>query len=333
MNVTKLQIYGIGVVAANKILSSKNIEVTPIEDLPFLDGEITDNVTTLNTKGKTSSGSSYETSIDVTATINAEWLPICISNRVTAPDVRRGEKVIIYRYGETDKYYWTTLEYDMKLRKLETVIFAFSNTQEESKDGQSDTTYFFEVSTHKKLVTFHTSKSDGEPYTYTFQLNTADGNFVFQDDIGNFISLDSKNIRIEAKNADGTWIDMDRKDIKMYAPDSIYFEAEKSINLKAGESINHQTKHITTKADDTINTVPSTRTTGNVKVNQNLTVDMVTTTSGLSSISAPGANTRGPISGSQVDVDNLTVSGNANVAGVASVGKLVSQQDISAPNV
>lgn len=332
MEITKLHIYGLGIVAANKPLTSKDIEVTPIEDLPFLDGEISDNVSILETGGKSKDGSTYATSIDVTASIRATWLPVGISNRVTPPDVRRGEKVVIYRYGETDRYYWTTLEYDMKLRKLETVIFAFSNTQKESETGTASNTYFFEISTHKKLITLYTSKSDGEPFAYTFQINTKDGNFIFQDDIGNFISLDSANVRIELKNADESHVDIDRKDIRVYAPNNIEIKAGNKIDIIAGNSVNVITTDITTKADATLNTVPETITTGNCTINQNLKVDLLTTTSGLRSISSGGSG-RGPISGSQIDADEIDIDGTLQVAGTATVGKLISSSNIEAPNV
>jgi hypothetical protein len=277
---SKLHIYGLGIVAANKELHSKFIEVVPIEATPMLDGEITDNMETIVTKGKDASGSVYENSVNTTASIQAEWLPIGGSNRATAPDVRRGEHVVLYKFGDTDKYYWVTLIYDMKLRKLETAIWVFSNTRNEDVDGTADTTYFLEISTHRKLVHLHTSKSDGEPFVYDIQLNTKDGVFTFQDDIGNYIQLDSKNVRIEAKNADGSWIDMNRRVINMYAPEDINLRADNNINISAGNSINSdagssindKTPVITTEADSTTNTVPVTTFTGQVIIGGGMAV-------------------------------------------------------------
>lgn len=285
---SKLHIYSLGIVAANKELSSKFIEVTPIEALMMLDGEISDNLQQVRSKGRSASGNTYEDSIDTTASIQAEWLPIGITNRVTPPDVRRGEHVVLYKFGDVDKYYWTTLLYDMRLRKLETAIWAFSNTRNESTDGTADTTYFLEVSTHKKLVHLHTSVSDGEPFTYDIQLNTKDGVFTFQDDIGNYIQLDSKNVRIEVKNADGSWIDMNRKTINIYAPQDINLRADNNINISAGNninsdagtdinsdagsSINDKTLQITTEAGQTTNTVPVTTFTGQVIIGGGMAV-------------------------------------------------------------
>jgi hypothetical protein len=333
MQVSKLQLYGLGVVARNKPLDSQIVEVVPIEDSPMLDGELTDNIAPIVSKGSSSDGSVYETNVDTTTSLKAIWLPIGISNRVTPPDIRRGETIVLYRFADVDKYYWTTLQYDMKLRKLETAIFAFSNTQKEATDGAADTTYYFEVSTHKKIVHLHTSKSDGEPFVYDFQLNTRDGNFIFQDDIGNFISFDSKNVRLEMKNSEGSHIDMDRKIINIYAPDTINLKADNQINLNAGNSINHTTSHITTKADDTVNTVPTTTTTGNVQINQNLVVDLTTTTSGISSVNGAGGSGRGPIEGSSLECDTVDISNGGNIGGSTVIENLSSPNAISAPNI
>ena len=122
--VSKLRFYSIGVVASNKALSSNVIEVTPIEELPMLDGEIDSNTTNETAKGVDASGKNYQSSVTMGNSIQAEWLRLGSANRMTSPDVRRGESVIIYQFGDADKYYWNTLKNDSQLRKLETVVYA-----------------------------------------------------------------------------------------------------------------------------------------------------------------------------------------------------------------
>lgn len=207
MNASKLVLYSYGVVAANKPLSSMNIEVTPMEDVTMVNGELTDNLNTTNVKGFDADGAAYETIVRDSVTVTARWLPFS-SNRKTAPDVRRGEKVAIWKFADADKYYWSSLEYEAKYRKLETVIYAFSNTQVEGDDATSDNTYFIEISTHNKLIHLHTSTSDGEPYGYDFLLNTKEGNFQIRDTIENIIFLDSPSKRIVMKNAAESFIDL-----------------------------------------------------------------------------------------------------------------------------
>lgn len=203
-----------GVVAVNKPLSSMEIEVTPMEELTMTDGELTDNISTQNFKGTSSDGTSFETTVKSSATITARWLAFG-SNRATAPDVRRGEKVAIYKFGDADKYYWGSLEYDAKLRKLETVIFMFSDTRDEDAEATKDNTYYLEISSHSKIVHFHTSKSDGEPYTYDVMFDLKEGVFSLRDDLENIIFLSSAEKRIAMKNASGSFIDLIDKNLNI----------------------------------------------------------------------------------------------------------------------
>jgi hypothetical protein len=222
---SKLRFYSLGTVAENKKPSSKEVEVTPIEEMPMLDGELAPVATDYNAKAVDNLGSSYEATVEATTTIKAKWLPLGDANRVTAPDVRRGEMVVLYKFGDTDKYFWTTMNEDLKLRKLETVIYAFSATTNESAEMNAQTFYFIEISTHKKLITLHTSMDNGEPFGYDIQLDTGNGKLVITDDIGNFILLDSSQNKIQLKNVDGSEYDMEKTNLTVNIPQKITFNA------------------------------------------------------------------------------------------------------------
>ena len=228
--VSKLQFYSLGIVAANKLLSSDIIEVTPIEDFPMLNGEITDNVEQYKTESKNAEGEPFKVDIQTTASIKAKWVPINNSNRWTSPDVRRGETVVIYRFSDTDEYWWNTLKNDHILRRLETVIYAFSNSKNENIADTYDTMYWFEISTHKKLMHLHTSKNDGEPFCYDVQINAKDGNLVITDDAGNLILIDSKETTIRLENSNGSFVDITKGIIKANA-DDIILDGKSSITF------------------------------------------------------------------------------------------------------
>lgn len=326
IKLSKLYIYSLGVVAVNKELGSDIIEVTATEILPFLDGELTDNVQVDKIKGKSDSGSSYEASANTSVTLQAKWLPFR-TNRKTSPDVRRGEPVLIWRYADEDKFYWSEFIYDPSLRKLETVLFMISATRDESDPGTATSTYYVEISSHTKTITLHTSKADGEPFTYDFQINAREGNWTFTDDIGNFVTVDSLNRRIEIKNTDKSHVDIDRKDIRIYAPhnielvadNDIVLTAKNNINNKAGNNINSkadsnitdEASAIKTKSGSTANDVPNTSFTGNISVAGS------TTTKGMKSTSG----------------GSFEVQGNGTFTGTVNVTKLISSQSIDAPNV
>lgn len=240
MNQSKLHLYSFGIVAANKPLSSNSIEVTPMEDMNMISGEISDNLNEAVVGGQDADGAKFEARVAGSATVTASWLPFS-SNRKTPPDVRRGEKVAIWKFADTDKYWWSELEYDAKLRKLETVVWMFSNTKDEGADATPETTYFVEVSTHTKQIRIHTGVSDGEPFSYDIMLNTKEGNFRITDDAENFIYLDSKAKRLALHNTVGSFIDIFEKNITINAVENISMIAGNLISMKAGSRIYGET--------------------------------------------------------------------------------------------
>ena len=86
---SRLKIYSLGIVANNKALSSDEVEVTPIEPMQLIDGEIVSTPRDLETTGVDADGVTYNVKVTADNAIVAKWLPIG-SNRRTAPDVRRG---------------------------------------------------------------------------------------------------------------------------------------------------------------------------------------------------------------------------------------------------
>jgi hypothetical protein len=239
--VSKFKIYSIGIVGENKSLTGDIIEVTPKEELPMLDGEITADQTLVSASGKDSTGGEYTSKVSTGSTVQAKWLRLATSNRLTAPNVRRGEEVIIYQMADTDKYYWVTMLEDLKLRKLETVVYAFSATKEEGADPAHDNCYYMEVSSHKQIVTLHTSMANGEYCSYDVQINAKDGYITLQDSIGNEIRLDSRKLHLYMKNNAGSIVEINRDVANITTPNEINFKTNKvgftcnEMNIKAGK--------------------------------------------------------------------------------------------------
>lgn len=201
LTISAIRPYSIGIAAQNLKMGSKMLEVTPIQDLNEINGEINDQYQEISYEVQTLEEGAKTSKTKHTNTITAEWLPKSQSNRLTPPNIRRNERLMIYQLGDSQTYYWATLFDDLYLRRLETVIYTFSNTTDESVTQlTADNTYFFEVSTHKGLTGFYTSKSNGEAWAYTIQLNAKEGYFTVKDDAGNYIHLNSKDHRIMAQN-------------------------------------------------------------------------------------------------------------------------------------
>lgn len=222
----------VGTAAENKKLGSSTLLVTPIEKLPFMDGEMVDKVDAVEFDGKDSEGKATTGKSFVSNNIEATWLPE--TNRRTPPDVQRGEHVEIYQYANNDKYYWRSSGLDDNLRRLETIIVGINANPAMGQNGvDPDNMYFIEISSHSKTITLSTSQKNGEVCTYDFQFDMAKGKVVLQDNIGNYGLLDSIQKNIEFKNALGTYLQLNKQNIKGFAPKNIDLEATNNVDVKA----------------------------------------------------------------------------------------------------
>lgn len=248
---TYLTPWSFGYAIANKEPDSNLLMVLPVEHFPAVDGEVNSTMETLEVSGTDSDGKAYSTKAIGGSGLPCEWLPFG-SNRQTAPDVRRKERVLIYRWADQDKYFWVSLGLDEHLRRLERVLWVFNaNPNVEGTDTiDFKSSYYFEVSTRDRLVTFATSKANDEPFAYTIQLNTAEGHLIVGDDDDNFVELDSRNTEIRAHNKFGTMIELAKKFFNAFAPDSINMTAAKNIVLKATQIL-LQANHVAIKAPQT----------------------------------------------------------------------------------
>lgn len=219
--VSVFRMISVGIVAVNKKRNEDTIEVFPIELTPFSDGELVPNSTELEDKGVDASGKPYTLKLTTSNTIEATWLP-GNTNVKTSPNVRRGERVKIYQCGDEDKYYWRTMGLDNGLRRLESIIVAFSaHTDETVKEVDPEKSYFLELSTHDGHVTFSTSQANGEPFGYEVCLNTKEGYFQIIDTDDNHILFDSEARHIIAKNCDGSFMEINKKNIRLESKDRI----------------------------------------------------------------------------------------------------------------
>lgn len=218
--------------AINLPLDSNFLEVYPVEEIGYVTADVHDERETHVESGEDAYGNAYMDEVETSNCIVAEWLPWG-SNRYTAPNVRRGEKVILWQYDEVDKYYWTVMGTEDYLRRLETVVWNFSNTRDESvKKLTKDNSYTAIVSTHTKEITIQTSKSDGEQFEYIIRLDTKNNLFIVTDDDNNQITLESGERRITLLNGDGASVCLDKKNINIDAPDTITLNA-KTVKVNA----------------------------------------------------------------------------------------------------
>jgi hypothetical protein len=231
--VSMWRLWSEGVVAENKPLSTNDCFVTPYEVFPMMDGELGDDEEELETEGVDSFDVPFKLKVKVSSTIRCKWYPRG-SNRATAPDVRKGERVEIWRFGDSPEYYWVPKGLDDHLRRLETVRFLFNADPDGLGDNppSPENCYVIEISTHEKKITIQTSKINEEPFAYTIQLNTGEGYLTIMDDADNYLMLDSAEKHIRFQNGDGAFFELLKRNINVHAPDDINVEALRDILIE-----------------------------------------------------------------------------------------------------
>lgn len=222
VGVSVLKLYSFGRAAANLQKGQKELEVIPIEQLSHLDGEVTDNITTLTSKGSDKDDNQYQVQVEAGNSVKAKWLSRN-PNRPYPGLIRRGDELLLWRVGDTDQYYWEETGASGNKRRLDVYVLAISNTKNEEADALTpQNSYFLEINTVDKIIALVTNKSDGEPYAYNLQLNTKDGALIFTDDVQNSFQLDSKEQLLEFLNGAGSFIRVDKEEVGFFANQKIY---------------------------------------------------------------------------------------------------------------
>lgn len=217
-----IQPYSFGYAAKNMEPGQTELEVVPMEKNMFLSGEINSDTDTLTHKGVDAHGNPYEVAVNVSMSIKARWMKF--GSCLASPQfVRRGERVMIYRIADSDRYYWELLGLDDHLRRKDTYTVLISNY-----DGDDDVdslnpenSYVIQASTHTGLITIQTNTSGGEQWSYNLQLNTKEGYFVIEDSDGQQFLLDSSDKLLSLVNSAGGKLEMKGRKMTIEIPDSI----------------------------------------------------------------------------------------------------------------
>lgn len=216
-----------------KEMGSDVIYATPYELFPFMAGELAINTAMTSVTGQTPDGVAFVIEGQSNAGVTATWLPSG-DNRITSPDVRRGERVKLFRHADSGKFYWQTMALDEHLRRLEHIVYGASSEPDITKDIEkksAENCYIVEFSPFNKRVYIHTTKLNGEAYEYTLMLDTDNNQFYVTDDVGTHILLDSANDVVEMANRFETMVRISKKDIELDAKGNYTATVEEKYNV------------------------------------------------------------------------------------------------------
>tara|TARA_Y100001956_G_scaffold82973_1_gene107631 strand:+ start:33549 stop:34661 length:1113 start_codon:yes stop_codon:yes gene_type:complete len=302
--------YDVGYLMDNKVPSSNEISVLPAGTLSEAQGEVEVVVEKKKVEFKNVFDEAQEVEGEISNAVKAKWLPLC-SDTVNAPDLRRGERVLLYRYADTDQIYYVPTNLDTHLRRLETKAWLFSADPENEGDRprSPENSYLFEVSTHKKLITLKTTQLNDEPYSHTFQLNTDTGLLLYEDSNGNKITVDPDTNSIRAENGDGSFADIQNKNIFMNAIEKLHITAGTDVIIDSKKLITNQEELINMNSDDMF------------KVNANVGVMNVKESLGVNtdSLNVDAKATSWSGSTADITVGKVTFSGTVTMSGAVTM--------------
>ena len=232
--ISQLKFYSRGIVTAEKPPLESQIMVIPIE-FRFMSAtrveqiDVEDRITHKVGRGED------VVVVNTSNSIPARWLKFN-SNRITPPDVMPDDEVLIWRMGDTDIFYWQDMNI-ANVKRTEDVTWAFAADPNEKMKDDLSNAYHITMSTKNKHFTFQTSKANGEPFAYTFQVDTESGNAQLTDDVGNAFYVDSKNTVVGMQNCNGTYFKLDKNIMYGNAPDAMIFTAKNKVSFKTKEFI------------------------------------------------------------------------------------------------
>lgn len=175
------------------------------------------------------------------------------------PCIYKGERVRIFNYGGSDKYYWLPLGREPGMRRHEHLRwFAMSQPKGVEKGVQFITSdinsYFVDINTNygQKCIHIHTSQADGEVHGYDIRICPQGSFLEIRDTDGNFFYLDSK---IPMWHMHNTY----NSNIKM-TKDIIDIDCHNTINIRGDVAINVKTTTLTYNTEVTTHTATKTHT-------------------------------------------------------------------------
>ena len=228
-----------GIATENLAPGSRMLPITLAEMFPAQTGEITSRFDIESTTGQNVDGTSYAAKSKTSSSIVAEWLPFG-SNRISAPNIRRNEAVLVWATADHGEYRWTALGDHDDYRNTEIVVFGFRAAKDYSKTPNTmDSMYCFEVNTERGLIAVSTT-TDRNEYTRTALVwDTMEGTWTYEDGVENKFCSDARENMIWMENVYGSQVGIHKGRAWIKAPDMVsimspYTQIEGVLNVVGG---------------------------------------------------------------------------------------------------
>ena len=172
--------------------------------------------------------SKAEQGISVTAT----WCPLN-TTRVTAPLIKKGMNVLLFKMGNTDRYQWLQMGSQLDLLGKDVVVNLYGNTDKFGTMLNGENSHSIVIDPlFSQSMYINTVDNDGEKAKYLIKLDLKNGTFILEDNHKNKIFLDSTKGELTVDTANSVSVTTKEYTVKA---DTILFDG-KDITMK-GSSI------------------------------------------------------------------------------------------------
>lgn len=237
--VSQLTIYSVGKAATDKARGEKKLDVI-LSEVSFAQPTAVETTKTDAEVKHEGEGGQDTIQTQLGNTVEALWWNFN-GIRVSPPDVKKDDDVLVLRLGDTDVYYWLDLNM-ANVKRLECVVFAI-NADPKSKIKQDlSNAYWFMMSSLDKSMHIHTSTANGEPFAWDIQLDTEKSILIVADSKGNKIYINSQEDDIGMVNSIGSKFQIVKQQMFGYAEKLINFKTDQFVVDCKTADINAATK-------------------------------------------------------------------------------------------
>ena len=220
---------GEGIAVENREAGNNYLKVHPMTTNGYVAGELSQLTDTLTASGIDSNGNHYTDTIIMGSFIICDWYP-SMSSTAEPPYIRRGERIKLFRVGDSQEYYWQSLGLDTGLRRLETKTLLVSNTVDETvKELTPTNSWVIQANSHDGYILIQTNTSNGEKFAYTVRIDTKQGFVHIGDSAGNTFELVSEEQLVELANGAGCVLSL-KGDTMTFKAKNVIFDTKNYTN-------------------------------------------------------------------------------------------------------
>ena len=215
----------IGIVAQDKVANSISIEVLIPELTPVVSGTVSATTGSQTVSLLDLDGGTVHSTVTTKTTVTAYYHGNS-TNRKYPPDVVQGEQVRVFKYANSDKYYWESMGRNDDLRKTELYRIEAKNRKSFEDPSDDAHAYSLEMDTkNNQWVRILTSTGNGEEHVYTLLIDAKNSKVQLADEIGNSLTIDSNNSRVLLRNSSKSLLMLNGVDAILAAPETVSIKA------------------------------------------------------------------------------------------------------------